>query len=265
MLRIGKVLGLVGKSALIGLLAVLVFAVGGPAPGTTWAGPAAQAQSDMSHLEMLSGKDFELDFLSMMIQHHQGAIDMAKLVPDRTNHQELKDVAQGIIGDQTHEIREMTGWLQQWYSTAPKQGMMHEMPGMGMADMKNLETLTGDAFDKAFLTMMRMHHMSAVEMAKLVPARATHNELKTLGQNIITSQTAEIQEFESWAKTWYGLELTGSSMTGGSLPSDTMGGATAGIPRTGSGGNTVLLLPLLALLALGITTAAGGVWLRKRA
>ena len=44
-----------------------------------------------------------------------------------------------------------------------------------MPDMMDLAHLKGDDFDKQFLTMMRMHHMSAVEMAQLVPDRATHS------------------------------------------------------------------------------------------
>ncbi len=55
-------------------------------------------------------------FLSMMIPHHQSAIAMAKLVPDRASHQELKDLATGIISSQSAEIDKMNGWLQSWYS-----------------------------------------------------------------------------------------------------------------------------------------------------
>ena len=269
--------GLLGKSAMFGLLAMLLAALGGLA-GTALAGPAAQVQSDMQHLEMLSGKNFEIDFISMMIEHHQSALDMARLVPDRANHQQLKEVAQNIIRDQTREINNMTGWLQQWYNTAPKQGMMHEMPGMGTSNMTNLQSFTGDAFDKEFLTMMRMHHMGAVEMANLVPARAVHGELMTLARNIISSQTAEIQEFESWAKSWYSLDLTqgnvmkdpmsGGSMSGSPTSSSTSGsGEPAGMPRTGSGENGGWLASFLSLLALVLAaiSVAGGVWLRKRA
>jgi uncharacterized protein (DUF305 family) len=53
--------------------------------------------------------------MSLMIPHHQGAIDMAMLVPERANHQELKDLAQTIVQSQGEEIGRMNGWLASWY------------------------------------------------------------------------------------------------------------------------------------------------------
>jgi uncharacterized protein (DUF305 family) len=43
-------------------------------------------------------------FFEMMIPHHQGAIDMSELVPDRTERAEVKQLAQQIIRDQKAEI-----------------------------------------------------------------------------------------------------------------------------------------------------------------
>lgn len=43
-------------------------------------------------------------FLTEMIPHHQGAIDMSKLVPTRSGSSEVKKLALNIIGAQTAEI-----------------------------------------------------------------------------------------------------------------------------------------------------------------
>jgi uncharacterized protein (DUF305 family) len=50
-----------------------------------------------------------------MIPHHQDAIDMANLMPDRAAHQELKELGQSIIQSQGDEISKMHGWLGNWY------------------------------------------------------------------------------------------------------------------------------------------------------
>jgi uncharacterized protein (DUF305 family) len=240
------------------LLAIGVIALSIILSGSAAARPATQAEHDMEHMQGLSGKEFEIHWLSMMIEHHQSAIDMSMLAAGNAQHQEVKDLAQKIIADQTREITDMTGWLQQWHNTAPMKGMMHEMPGMGMAEMMNLKNLKGDNFDRQFLTMMRMHHMGAVHMAEMVPSRATHSELKTLGQNIITSQSAEIKQMEGWLKVWYNLDVTGNPMSGGM-----MGGNSPGMPRTGSSTGTWLIPSLLTLLLSG-AALLGGAWLRKR-
>ena len=74
---------------------------------------------------------------------------------------------------------------------------------MSMADMnKQLEGLTGDEFDKAFVEMMIAHHEGAVDMAELIPSRAKHDEVKTLGEAIIAAQTKEIAEMKQWQNDW---------------------------------------------------------------
>ena len=51
------------------------------------------------------------DFMTMMIPHHQGAIDMAKSILLNTQDPEVRNLAQGIITEQANEIRLMQGWL----------------------------------------------------------------------------------------------------------------------------------------------------------
>jgi uncharacterized protein (DUF305 family) len=53
----------------------------------------------------------EHDFVTMMIPHHQGAVDMAKALLLYNNDPELKNLAQGIITEQQNEIRLMQAWL----------------------------------------------------------------------------------------------------------------------------------------------------------
>lgn len=54
----------------------------------------------------------EHDFVTMMIPHHQGAIDMAKAILLHTEDPEMRNLAQGIITEQQNEIRVMQTWLQ---------------------------------------------------------------------------------------------------------------------------------------------------------
>jgi uncharacterized protein (DUF305 family) len=56
----------------------------------------------------------EHDFVTMMIPHHQGAIDMAKALLLYTQDPELRNLAQGIITEQQNEIRVMQAWLQRY-------------------------------------------------------------------------------------------------------------------------------------------------------
>ena len=61
----------------------------------------------------------EHDFITMMIPHHKGAIDMARAVLLYTKDPELRNLAQGIITEQENEIRVMQAWLQRHQAPAP--------------------------------------------------------------------------------------------------------------------------------------------------
>lgn len=84
------------------------------------------SMKDMSgELNGRTGDDFDQNFLSMMIAHHQGAIDMAKLAEKNAKHQEIKDLSKDILSAQSKEIDQMQAWQTEWgYKTTPQSHMM---------------------------------------------------------------------------------------------------------------------------------------------
>jgi uncharacterized protein (DUF305 family) len=81
--------------------------------------------------------------------------------------------------------------------------MPGDMGGAMDSMMAVLDGKTGDAFDKAFLSEMIMHHQGAVVMAQAALQYANHKEIKDMAQAIITAQTTEIQQMKAWGTTWY--------------------------------------------------------------
>lgn len=77
-------------------------------------------------LEGLSDDDYDKAFIEMMITHHQGAIDMARLSDTRTKHDEIKELSKNIISAQEEEISDMQQWQVDWgYQTNESNQMMH--------------------------------------------------------------------------------------------------------------------------------------------
>ncbi|HRH32604.1 MAG TPA: DUF305 domain-containing protein [bacterium] len=71
---------------------------------------------------------------------------------------------------------------------------------MGDPMMAALEGKTGAEFDREFLIQMTLHHEGGVEMAKLALEKSSDTEVRKLAQNIIDSQTKEIEQMKSWVK-----------------------------------------------------------------
>jgi uncharacterized protein (DUF305 family) len=60
-------------------------------------------------------EQFDLRFLQAMIPHHEGAIDMANQVLEKSDRPEVKTLAQSIIDSQQKEIDQMQQWQKDWY------------------------------------------------------------------------------------------------------------------------------------------------------
>lgn len=101
------------------------------------------------------------------------------------------------------------------YALGMSRGMMHAMNAPTMehgahmqaqmdAMTASLNGLSGDAFDRAFLAEMIVHHEGAVEMAEAALARAGHQEIRDLAEAIISAQMAEIAQMRDWQQAWFG-------------------------------------------------------------
>lgn len=66
----------------------------------------------------------------------------------------------------------------------------------------DLTELTGDDFDTAFIQDMIDHHEEAIQMANDAKKNAKHAELKTMADNIISAQQAEIDQMKQWQTAW---------------------------------------------------------------
>lgn len=173
----------------------------GPASGamttSAVAGPSGTSPAEGEH------NDADIRFAQEMIPHHRQAVEMAALVPSHSTDPRVIDLAARIQQAQDPEITAMTGWLQAWGAPVPEgtghSGGHHEgMPGM-MTDeqMAELEAAQGAEFDRMWLTMMIDHHEGAVQMAQTELAEGSDPQARTMAQEIIDAQQAEIEEMRA--------------------------------------------------------------------
>lgn len=104
-----------------------------------------------------------------------------------------------VVNNDNHSLMNTMG-MNTNHSHQPVASNHGEMPMTEMSGQ--LRDKSGDEFDKTFIEMMISHHEGAIDMAKLIPARAKHDEVKKLGEAVISAQTKEIIDMRQWQKDW---------------------------------------------------------------
>ncbi|MBM4509378.1 DUF305 domain-containing protein [Rhodococcus hoagii] len=176
--------------------------------------------------------DADVEYVQMMIPHHEQAVEMAELVPSRTGNPDIIALADQIEKAQGPEIEQMEGWLKAWGAPEPSKaeapgatsdGMDHDgmegdgtsmpmqsmpmtsmnsMPGMeggghGMMSaeqMQALENAKDAEFDKMWLELMIAHHQGAVASSEQILQTGESEQVRQLAQQIVSSQQAEIAQ-----------------------------------------------------------------------
>ncbi len=186
-------------------LAVTALVLAGCSTDTTAPSASTTAPAPNATATVGTANQADVEFAQMMIVHHQGALDMARLAAGRAGSPKVAELARRIEAAQQPEIETMTGWLDQW--GAEPLAEAGAMPGMdhgsmtdtdagGMAsdaDMRRLAEASGPQFDAAFLDLMTVHHQGAVAMAQTEVEDGRNAAAVDLARRVIADQTAEIE------------------------------------------------------------------------
>lgn len=81
---------------------------------TSSASMSASMEMSADNLKDKTGDDFDAAFISEMIAHHEGAVEMAKLSAVNAKHDEIKQLSNDIIDAQEKEISQMKQWQNDW-------------------------------------------------------------------------------------------------------------------------------------------------------
>ncbi len=148
----------------------------------------------------------EAGFARDMIVHHAQAVEMAEIVRERTESEEIRILATDIALTQQGQIGQMQGWLAVWGLPAtgaepamswmghPNEG---RMPGMARPEEINeLREVSPEEADIRFLQLMIPHHQAALGMTEAILERTDRPEVERLAGAIATSQQAEIEAMQ---------------------------------------------------------------------
>lgn len=95
-----------------------------------------------------------------------------------------QEMRENMLGDKTLEA---DGELQH---------MMSEMMLIGRGQ-------SGEAYEEAWLRGMIVHHLGAIEMSKELLKQTSRPELVGLANDIIKSQSKEVEQMKTWLNSWF--------------------------------------------------------------
>lgn len=157
----------------------------------TKSGAGEVSSAPSSSVATLSASD--VMFLQMMIPHHEQAIEMSKLVATNTSNSDVQDLAARIQATQQPEIDLMKKLLTDAGMSLTPDHMMGDDGMLSAEEIAELSNAQDNEFDVLYLSGMIGHHDGAIAMASEV-SDSSNSDVRTLANNVITSQTAEIEK-----------------------------------------------------------------------
>jgi uncharacterized protein (DUF305 family) len=170
-------------------------------PDTQHPTPNTRRPTPNTHLD-------DLQYIDMMVPHHQLAIDMARIALEHARHGELVGLSRDIIQAQQDEIERMAIWREEICRMRNVEcGMRNMTPSPDSQEMLgmdvDLEGLAASSdFDRAFMEAMISHHQGAIDMSRAALPHLQRAELRDLARDIITTQQVEIDRMRAWLREW---------------------------------------------------------------
>ena len=170
---------------------------------------SAASANDPNSTSALHNSPPDVEFLDMMMLHHQGGIEMARMAEQKATLPRLKEFATKAAADQQRDIEKMKESRDRLFANVSKADKMRmksktvtkrEMERQSQADMRRLEAASGSEFDLVFLDILTKHHQMALQMSRNEIARGEQSEVKEMARETINKQTKEIAEMGEMKK-----------------------------------------------------------------
>lgn len=152
---------------------------------------------------IVDGEYSDERFIDMMAAHHRMAVEMAKVALESGEHEEIRQLAEGMVSDQESEIEEL-GSIKEKHFGSPEVATRMNPEDPSMFAMQPPDQLAEQQpFDKAFIDSNVPHHAAAIQMASIALMQSENPDVKRLARQIVDAQSQEVGQMIGWRGEWY--------------------------------------------------------------
>lgn len=137
-------------------------------------------------------KWLDLRYVDMMIAHHEGAVLLAKQA-EKSNREEVKNLAIAIQKDEPVLIAELYEWKKDWYNDT------RTVAKPLVAKLGNYD----ETFDLRFLNALIAHHEAGMHMTQEVRLKSSNNKVLDNADAVETFLETSGEMLMEWRSEWY--------------------------------------------------------------
>lgn len=184
----------VGASLLTGACGRTDTAVSDTAQTTVGAATTDTGMAGMDHSTMaMPARDADQEFVRMMVDHHQGLINLVDAALARNPSEEVQSEAREMRQKQTAEQKRMIDMLKTEYA---EDKMPMVMPG-NAAMISEIASKSGRDLDRTFREKVIAHHEEALRMVTDYESRFTRPDVRSMAATMKAEQEKEISELRA--------------------------------------------------------------------
>ena len=159
------------------------------ASGDSAAGTAAMPGHDMNRP---AARDADQEFLRMMVDHHEGLVQMATAAMSKASKSATQGDAHNLHTKQAEEQKKMIAQVQSQYGETVTPMVLPSNKAM----LDSLAAKSGADYDRAFYRNVVAHHREGIRMTDEFLPRLTKADVKQMAERMKAEQQKEITEFE---------------------------------------------------------------------
>ena len=139
--------------------------------------------------------EFNAKYVQTLLAHHAISNSMAKLVAD-SQDKEIRDMSTYILQANMKSDETLRNWANSW-------GITIKQPSQADVDtiIKDIESNQGEERGHQFTLDILEHLSSSITLSKLAISNSNSQELKDFANQLIASESAQVEVLQKWAPT----------------------------------------------------------------